>query len=84
MQVPRDRLGTFRPALLPKYARMTGGLEEMILSLTATEGRGVGVLMNGFVSAVGTVVNRFADPAFPPTHGRTRTSQTVTRPVLRG
>ncbi|MFF3062513.1 transposase [Streptomyces sp. NPDC057909] len=35
VQVPRDRLGTFRPALLPKYARRTGGLEEMVLSLTA-------------------------------------------------
>nr|WTB35491.1 transposase [Streptomyces sp. NBC_00830] len=26
---------TFRPSLLPKYARRTGGLEEMVLSLTA-------------------------------------------------
>jgi putative transposase len=36
VQVPRDRLGTFRPSLLPKYARRTGGLEEMVLSLTAS------------------------------------------------
>ncbi|MER6431665.1 transposase [Streptomyces sp900105245] len=35
VQVPRDRLGTFTSGLLPKYARRTGGLEEMVLSLTA-------------------------------------------------
>ena len=35
VQVPRDRLGTFASGLLPKYARRTGGLEEMVLSLTA-------------------------------------------------
>jgi putative transposase len=35
VQVPRDRLGTFSPRLLPKYARRTGALDEMVLSLTA-------------------------------------------------
>nr|WSW49189.1 IS256 family transposase [Streptomyces sp. NBC_01001] len=35
VQVPRDRLGTFRPSLLPRYARRTGALDEMVLSLTA-------------------------------------------------
>lgn len=35
VQVPRDRLGTFASGLLPKYARRTSGLEEMVLSLTA-------------------------------------------------
>jgi len=35
VQVPRDRLGTFAPRLLPKYARRTGALDEMVLSLTA-------------------------------------------------
>ncbi|WP_253917254.1 transposase [Streptomyces sp. MNP-20] len=35
VQVSRDRLGTFASGLLPKYARRTGGLEEMVLSLTA-------------------------------------------------
>ncbi|MFF4145300.1 transposase [Streptomyces sp. NPDC001698] len=35
VQVPRDRLGTFTPRLLPKYARRTGALDEMVLSLTA-------------------------------------------------
>ncbi|MFJ5812242.1 IS256 family transposase [Streptomyces sp. NPDC093093] len=34
VNVPRDRLGTFRPGLLPKYARRTGALDEMVLSLT--------------------------------------------------
>ncbi|MFF1746844.1 transposase [Streptomyces mirabilis] len=35
VQVPRDRLGTFSPRLLPKYAHRTGALDEMVLSLTA-------------------------------------------------
>ncbi|MEV5646602.1 IS256 family transposase [Streptomyces flaveolus] len=35
VQVPGDRLGTFAPRLLPKYARRTGALDEMVLSLTA-------------------------------------------------
>ena len=34
VNVPRDRLGTFRPGLLPKHARRTGALDEMVLSLT--------------------------------------------------
>ncbi|MFI8306537.1 transposase [Streptomyces sp. NPDC085927] len=34
-QVPRDRLGTFRPRLLPAYARRTGALDDLVLSLTA-------------------------------------------------
>jgi putative transposase len=28
VQVPRDRLGTFSPRLLPKYSRRTGALDE--------------------------------------------------------
>jgi putative transposase len=35
VQVPRDRLGTFRPRLLPAHARRTGALDELVLSLTA-------------------------------------------------
>jgi transposase-like protein len=35
VQVPRDRLGTFRPGILPRYARRTGALDEMVLSLSA-------------------------------------------------
>jgi putative transposase len=35
VQVPRDRLGTFSPGILPRYARRTGALDEMVLSLTA-------------------------------------------------
>ncbi|MFE7532590.1 IS256 family transposase [Kitasatospora sp. NPDC057542] len=35
VQVPRDRLGTFSPGLLPKYARRTGALDDLVLSLTA-------------------------------------------------
>lgn len=35
VQVPRDRLGTFSPRLLPRYARRTGALDELVLSFTA-------------------------------------------------
>ncbi len=35
LQVPRDRLGTFRPKVLPRHTRGTGALDEMVLSLTA-------------------------------------------------
>nr|WTB32313.1 transposase [Streptomyces sp. NBC_00830] len=35
VQVPRDRLGTFQPRMLPKYARRTGALDGLVLSLTA-------------------------------------------------
>ncbi|UXY32233.1 transposase [Streptomyces sp. HUAS TT20] len=35
VQIPRGELGAFSPRLLPKYARRTGALDEMVLSLTA-------------------------------------------------
>jgi putative transposase len=35
VQVRRDRLGTFSPGVVPRHARRTGGLDEMVLSLTA-------------------------------------------------
>ena len=35
LATPRDRAGTFEPALVPKGARRLGGLEEMIISLYA-------------------------------------------------
>jgi transposase-like protein len=35
VQVPRDRLGTFQPRMLPKYARRTGALDDLVISLTA-------------------------------------------------
>lgn len=34
VQVPRDRLVTFRPRMLPVYARRTGALDDLVLSLT--------------------------------------------------
>ncbi|WP_406066319.1 transposase [Streptomyces sp. NBC_01077] len=34
MNVPRDRRGTFRPGLLPQYARRTGTIDEIVPSLT--------------------------------------------------
>lgn len=35
LDVPRDRLGTFCPQLVPKGARRLGGIDEMIISLYA-------------------------------------------------
>jgi putative transposase len=35
VQVPRDRLGTFRPRMLPAYPRRTGALDDLVLPLTA-------------------------------------------------
>ncbi|MBX9399255.1 transposase [Streptomyces sp. TRM72054] len=35
VQVPRDRLGTFRPRMVPAYARRTGALDDLVISLTA-------------------------------------------------
>jgi hypothetical protein len=35
VRVPRDRLGTFRPQLLPSYVRRTGALDDILISLTA-------------------------------------------------
>jgi putative transposase len=35
LAVPRDRAGTFTPALVPKGTRRAGGLDEMIISLYA-------------------------------------------------
>jgi putative transposase len=35
LDVPRDRAGTFEPRLVPKGARRSGGLDEMIISLYA-------------------------------------------------
>jgi putative transposase len=35
LAVPRDRTGSFEPRLVPKGARRTGGLDEMIISLYA-------------------------------------------------
>jgi len=35
LEVPRDRVGSFEPRLVPKGERRTGGLDEMIISLYA-------------------------------------------------
>ena len=35
LDIPRDRLGTFTPMLVPKGARRVGGIDEMIISLYA-------------------------------------------------
>jgi transposase-like protein len=37
LNVPRDRDGSFTPALVPKGAPRVGGLDDMIISLYAAE-----------------------------------------------
>jgi transposase-like protein len=35
LEVPRDRAGTFEPVIVPKRARRLGGVDQMVLSLSA-------------------------------------------------
>ncbi len=35
LDVPRDRNGTFEPVIVPKRRRRLGGVDEMVLSLSA-------------------------------------------------
>src|SRR3954449_1957558 len=35
IDVPRDRAGTFEPVVVPKRRRRLGGMDEMVLSLSA-------------------------------------------------
>ncbi|MFE2729300.1 transposase, partial [Kitasatospora sp. NPDC059327] len=35
VEVPRDRSGTFTPKVLPRHARRTEGLDDLVVSLTA-------------------------------------------------
>src|SRR4029453_14070341 len=35
LEVPRDRAGTFEPVVVPKRRRRLGGVDEMVLSLSA-------------------------------------------------
>jgi len=50
---PRDRAGTFDPALVPKGSRRVGGLDEMIISLYAG-GMTVRDIQHHLVSTIGT------------------------------
>jgi putative transposase len=57
VQVPRDRLGTFQPRVLPRYARRTGALDEMVISLTA-KGLTSGEIVSHLAQTYGMVTTK--------------------------
>lgn len=57
LAVPRDRVGTFIPRLVPKGSRRTGGLDEMIVSLYAG-GMTVRDIAHHLESTIGTELSR--------------------------
>jgi putative transposase len=57
IDTPRDRAGTFNPALVPKGTRRMGGLDEMIISLYAG-GMTVRDIEHHLARTVGTEVSR--------------------------
>ncbi|MDR1213278.1 MAG: IS256 family transposase [Propionibacteriaceae bacterium] len=57
LAIPRDRDGSFTPALAPKGSRRLGGLDDMIVSLHAG-GMTVRDIEHHLVSTVGTEISR--------------------------
>jgi putative transposase len=55
--VPRDRAGTFTPAVVPKHARRLAGFDEAVLSLYA-KGMTTGDIANHLADVYGTEVSR--------------------------
>jgi putative transposase len=55
--VPRDRAGTFTPAVVPKHARRLAGFDEAVLSLYA-KGMTTGDIVNHLSDIYGTEVSR--------------------------
>jgi transposase-like protein len=53
LDIPRDRLGTFEPRLVPKGSRRLGGLDDMIVSLYAG-GMTIRDIQHHLVSTIGT------------------------------
>jgi transposase-like protein len=51
--VPRDRIGTFTPQLVPKGSRRLGGIDDMIISLYAG-GMTIRDIQHHLVSTIGT------------------------------
>jgi len=55
--VPRDRAGTFTPAVVPKHARRLGGFDAAVVSLYA-KGMTTGDIANHLADVYGTEVSR--------------------------
>src|SRR3954452_11232123 len=57
IDVPRDRAGTFTPAVVPKHSRRLGGFDDAVLSLYA-KGMTTGDIANHLADVYGTEVSR--------------------------
>ncbi|HEY7050771.1 MAG TPA: transposase, partial [Mycobacterium sp.] len=57
ISVPRDRAGTFAPAVVPKHTRRLAGLDDAVLSLYA-KGMTTGDIANHLADIYGTQVSR--------------------------
>ena len=57
VQVPRDRAGTFSPALVPKYARRLAGFDGAVISLYS-KGMTTGDIVNYLADVHGDEVSR--------------------------
>ena len=57
VQIPRDRAGTFAPAVVPKYARRLAGFDEAVISLYA-KGMTTGDIVNHLADVYGDEVSR--------------------------
>jgi Transposase and inactivated derivatives len=55
--VPRDRAGTFTPAVVPKHSRRLAGFDDAVLSLYA-KGMTTGDISNHLADIYGTEVSR--------------------------
>ena len=57
LNVPRDRAGTFAPAVIPKHSRRLAGFDDAVLSLYA-KGLTTGDIVNHLADIYGTQVSR--------------------------
>jgi len=57
VQIPRDRAGTFPPAVVPRYARRLAGFDEAVISLYA-KGMTTGDIVNHLADVYGDEVSR--------------------------
>lgn len=57
ISVPRDRAGTFSPAVVPKHARRLAGFDDAVISLYA-KGMTTGDIANHLADVYGTEVSR--------------------------
>ena len=57
IEIPRDRAGTFAPAVIPKHQRRLAGFDEAVLSLYA-KGMTTGDITNHLADIYGTDVSR--------------------------